>query len=88
MYIINQWWKSAGDKSPTFIITVKTPPWWAFDLTGGNVLVSHSHDNYHHHEQRDCAVPDHVNVAIYGVLLLIQLLQRLVHTVLDGELLL
>ena len=33
-------------------------------------------------------MPDHVNVAIYSVLLLIQLLQRLVHTVLDGELLL
>ena len=40
------------------------------------------------HEQCYCAVPDHVNVAIYSVLLLIQLLQRLVHTVLDGELLL
>ena len=26
-----QWWESAGDKSPTFIITVKTPPWWGFD---------------------------------------------------------
>ena len=30
MYINIQWWESAGDKTPTVIITVKTPPWWEY----------------------------------------------------------
>ena len=42
MYINIQWWESAGDKTPTVIITVKTH---GGILTGGNMLENHDDDD-------------------------------------------